>query len=87
MIINASSLGLKIEDDFEHDFSQFGKNKFFYDVIYHPLETKFLNIGNQKGNNFENGLNMFLYQAQKAFNIWHNVEPDIDEETINLLKN
>ena len=30
---------------------------------------------------------MFLYQAQKAFNIWHNIEPDIDEETINLLKN
>ena len=87
MIINATSIGLKKEDDFEHDFSQFGKNKFFYDVIYHPLETKFLNIGNQKGNNFENGLNMFLYQAQKAFNIWHNVEPDIDEETINLLKN
>ena len=30
---------------------------------------------------------MFLYQAQKAFNIWHNIEPEIDEETINLLKN
>ena len=30
---------------------------------------------------------MFLYQAQKAFNIWHNIEPDIDEETKNLLKN
>ena len=29
---------------------------------------------------------MFLYQAQKAFNIWHNIEPDINEETINLLK-
>ena len=87
MIINATSIGLKKEDDFEHDFSQFGKNKFFYDVIYDPFETKFLNIGNQKGNNFENGLNMFLYQAQKAFNVWHNIEPDIDEETINLLKN
>ena len=87
MIINATSIGLKKEDDFEHDFSQFGKNKFFYDVIYDPHETKFFNIGNQKDNIFENGLNMFLYQAQKAFNIWHNIEPDIDEETINLLKN
>ena len=87
MIINATSIGLKKENDFDHDFSQFGKNKFFYDVIYDPYETKFFNIGNQKGNNFENGLNMFLFQAQKAFNIWHNIEPDIDEETINLLKN
>ena len=87
MIINATSIGLKKENDFDHDFSQFGKNKFFYDVIYDPYETKFFNTGNQKGNIFENGLNMFLYQAQKAFNIWHNIEPDIDEETINLLKN
>jgi shikimate dehydrogenase len=87
MIINATSIGLKKEDDFEQDFSQFGKNKFFYDVIYDPQETKFFNIGNQKGNNFENGLNMFLYQAQKAFNIWHNIKPDIDEEIINLLNN
>ena len=88
MIINATSVGLKKDkdNDFEHDFSQFGENKLFYDVIYDPFETKFLNIGNQKGNNFENGLNMFLYQAQKAFNIWQNIEPDVDEETINLLK-
>ena len=86
-IRDRTSIGLKKEDNFEHDFSQFGKNKFFYDVIYDPFETKFLKMGNLKGNNFENGLNMFLYQAQKAFNIWHNIEPDIDEETINLLKN
>ena len=41
MIINATSIGLKKEDDFEHDFSRFGKNKFFYDVIYDRHETKF----------------------------------------------
>ena len=88
MIINATSVGLKKDkdNDFEHDFSQFGKNKFFYDVIYDPRETKFFNVGNQKGNNFENGLNMFLYQAQKAFNIWHNVEPEINQEVIKFLE-
>ena len=86
MIINATSVGLNAEDEINLDFSK-TNNKFFYDVIYDPHNTKFFNIGNNKGNNFENGLNMFLYQAQKAFNIWHNIEPDIDEETINLLKN
>ena len=29
---------------------------------------------------------MFLYQAQKAFNIWHNIEPLIDEEVL-IFKN
>ena len=86
MIINATSIGLKENDKFEIDFSKIGKNKFFYDVIYEPHETNFFQAGNQKGNIFENGLNMFLYQAQKAFNIWHNVEPEINEEVINFLK-
>ncbi len=86
MIINATSIGLKENDKFEIDFSKIGKNKFFYDVIYEPHETNFFQAGNQKGNTFENGLNMFLYQAQKAFNIWHNVEPEINEEVINFLK-
>tara|TARA_B100000989_G_scaffold137420_1_gene102104 strand:+ start:308 stop:1102 length:795 start_codon:yes stop_codon:yes gene_type:complete len=87
MIINATSIGLKENDKFEIDFSKIGKNKFFYDVIYEPHDTNFFQAGNQKGNTFENGLNMFLYQAQKAFNIWHNVEPEINEEVINFLKN
>ena len=87
MIINATSLGLNEKDNFDQDFSQFGKNKFFYDIIYDPYKTNFFDVGNEKGNNYENGLNMFLYQAQKAFNIWHNIEPDINEEVINFLKN
>jgi len=87
MIINATSIGLKENDKFEIDFSKIGKNKFFYDVIYEPHETNFFQAGNQKGNTFENGLNMFLYQAQKAFKIWHNVEPEINEEVINFIAN
>ena len=87
MIINATSLGLNEKDEFDQNFSQFGKNKFFYDVIYDPYKTNFFHVGNEKSNVYENGLNMFLYQAQKAFNIWHNIEPDINEEVIEFLKN
>ena len=69
----------------EIDFTKISKNKFFYDVIYDPYENNFFQAGNQKGNIFENGLNMFLYQAQKAFNIWHKIEPVIDEDVIKFL--
>ena len=85
MIINATSIGLKEKDNFEIDFTKISKNKFFYDVIYDPYENNFFRAGNQKGNIFENGLNMFLYQAQKAFNIWHKIEPVIDEDVIKFL--
>ena len=85
MIINATSIGLKENENFKIDFSRVGNNKFFYDVIYKPYETNFSQAGNQEGNTFENGLSMFLYQAQKAFNIWHNIEPIIDHELVKFL--
>jgi len=28
---------------------------------------------------------MFIYQAQKAFFMWHNILPKVDDEIINLL--
>ena len=87
MIINATSIGLNENDNFEIDFSKVGSNKYFYDVIYKPHKNNFSKAGNQEGNIFKNGLSMFLYQAQKAFNIWHNIEPLIDEEVLDFLKN
>ena len=41
MVINATSLGLNLEDNINLDFSKIGKGKFFYDVIYNPQETNF----------------------------------------------
>ncbi len=87
MIINATSLGLKENDKFNIDFDKAGINKLFYDVIYEPYPTEFSKAGNIQGNNLENGLKMFLYQAQKAFGIWHKIEPEIDDKVINFLNN
>ena len=87
MIINATTLGLKKNDKFGLDFSLHGENKLFYDVIYAPFYTEFSEAGNSRDNLNENGFNMFLFQAQKAFNIWHNVEPEINPELIGFLKN
>tara|TARA_B100000609_G_C17171087_1_gene411709 strand:+ start:174 stop:968 length:795 start_codon:yes stop_codon:yes gene_type:complete len=86
MIINATSLGLSENDKFDIDFKRLGKNKFYYDVIYEPNKTEFSKAGNIVGNTYENGLSMFLFQAQKAFNIWHNIEPVIDQGVIKFLE-
>ena len=86
MIINATSLGLKENDKFGIDFSIAGNNKLFFDVIYNPFNTDFSEAGKKSGNIIENGLNMFLYQAQKAFSIWHNIEPEINQEVIKFLE-
>lgn len=85
VIINATSIGLKKEDEIDLNFSKVGKNKFFYDVIYKPNETNFLKIGKKLGNRTENGKLMFVYQASAAFKVWHKIEPSIDKDVFNLL--
>ena len=85
IIINATSIGLKKNDEFNLDISKVGKNKFFYDVIYNPKETNFLKKGKELGNKTENGKNMFIHQASAAFKIWHNVQPEISNNVEKLL--
>ena len=85
MIINATSLGLKKEDKINLDFSLISKNGFFYDVIYNPRETNFLKTGESLGCTTLNGKLMFIYQALLAFNIWHKIKPNVDENVIKLL--
>ena len=85
MVVNATSVGLKKDENLDLDFSKIGKNKFFYDVIYNPKKTNFLNKGKDLGNKIENGKKMFIFQAAEAFKIWHNVQPNIDNEVIELL--
>ncbi len=84
IIINATSIGLKKDDEINLDFSKVGKNKFFYDVIYNPKETNFLKTGKRLGNKTENGKFMFIYQASAAFNVWHGIHPAIDNETVKI---
>ena len=85
IIINATSLGLKNGEDFAFNIKNF-KNKLVYiDTIYNPLETKTLK--HLKENNIKvfNGLEMFIYQGQKAFYLWNKINPEVDLKLINLL--
>ena len=86
MIINATSLGLNNET-INLDFSSLGHDKLFYDVIYNPNETPFLQKGKQLGYKIENGKTMFVYQALQAFKLWHKIEPKVNTDTLKLLDN
>ncbi len=85
LFINSTSVGLKTDDKLGLDFNKFKKNKIFYDVIYNPPKTNFLLEAEKKGHKIINGRDMFLFQAQKAFNIWHNLTPKIDQKLIEYL--
>lgn len=87
IFINATSVGLDQKDDLNLDLKKIGKSKFFYDVIYNPPITNFLKKAKNFGHETLNGKMMFIYQAQKAFEIWHGLLPKIDEKLINFINN
>lgn len=84
VVINATSLGLK-KEDINLNFSKAGENKLFYDVIYNPSETNFLNEAKKLNNQCENGKLMFIYQASAAFELWHGIKPPVNNDTIEFL--
>ena len=86
VIINATSLGLNNEN-INLNISSIGDGKLFYDVIYNPSETNFLKDGKKLGNHAENGKFMFIYQALESFKLWHEIEPNVNNQILNLLNN
>ena len=85
IIINATSLGLKGSKDFNFNFDPTKNNLIYIDTIYNPLETKTLRYLKKMDIKVFNGLNMFIYQGQKAFYLWNKINPEIDEKLIELL--
>ena len=85
IIINATSLGLKGNKDFDFNFEKIKSNLIYIDTIYNPLETKTLKYLKKMDIKVFNGLNMFIYQGQKAFYLWNKINPEIDEKLIDLL--
>tara|TARA_B100001093_G_scaffold514688_1_gene589304 strand:+ start:1937 stop:2761 length:825 start_codon:yes stop_codon:yes gene_type:complete len=85
IIINATSLGLKNMEDFDFNFENVKSSLVYIDTIYNPLETKTLKYLNEKKLKTYNGLDMFIYQGQKSFYLWNKINPQIDDELIDLL--
>ena len=85
IIINATSLGLKNGDDFNFNFSNTKEEAIYIDTIYNPLETKTFKYLKEEGRRAYNGLDMFIYQGQKSFYLWNKINPEIDDELIELL--
>ena len=87
IFINSTSIGLNKNENIILDLHLLNGVKLFYDLIYNPPKTRFLSEAEKKGHKIFNGRDMFLYQAQEAFNLWHNIKPKINEKLIDYLYN
>ncbi|MFM8422907.1 MAG: hypothetical protein ACKN91_03500, partial [Candidatus Fonsibacter sp.] len=77
IFINVTRLGMQGPKDLKFDFSIFYKKINVVDIIYNPENTRFLRYARKSGHKTFSGLDMFIYQAQKAFYIWNKKKPKV----------
>ena len=72
IIINTTPLGMHPNTDTAPniDYNQLTDKHLLYDLVYNPIETKFLQLGTQHGATIQNGLAMLHSQADEALKIW-----------------
>ena len=91
ILVNATPVGMRghSADEMPIKLSllkQLPKTTFIYDVIYNPYKTLLLKKAEEEGFCFASGLDMLIYQAAKAEEIWTGKTPDIDKMKIAALE-
>jgi shikimate dehydrogenase len=86
ILINITSLGMLGQKDLKFDFSIFHRKINVVDIVYNPENTRFLKDARKNGHKTFTGLDMFIYQAQKAFYIWNKKNPKITKDIYKKLK-
>ncbi len=81
IIVNATPIGMKgfMADEMpleKKDFDNISPRTIIYDIVYNPIETIFLRNAKEKGLRTIEGLDMLVFQAQRAIEIWTGKTPD-----------
>lgn len=75
LVINTTPLGTfpKIDEMPPLELEYVSENHLFYDLIYNPAKSLLLQKADSRGANTFNGSQMLRLQAEKAWQIWHDV--------------
>ena len=76
LIINTTSIGMfpEIDDSPTTIKESFHKDQIVFDIVYNPIKTKLLTLAESQGARIVNGLNMFVEQGAKSYELWTNQE-------------
>lgn len=83
MLVNCTPVGMRgkamgispIEEDVLKTLS---KDAAVYDIVYNPLKTELLKMAQKNGFTTITGLDMFVHQGAKAFEIWTGLKAKTD---------
>lgn len=70
LVVQCTSLGMKKGDPLPLRDPVFRKGQLVYDIIYAPVETRFLAAARKAGADTMNGLAMLVYQGSESFRLW-----------------
>ncbi len=76
LIVNTTSLGMDGVSKPPVDLEEAKKDSVVYDIIYSPAETPLLAEARELGLKAINGLDMLIFQAIHAMDIWFGKRPD-----------
>lgn len=72
LIINTTPAGMypNVDNAPPIPYDTIGEHHLLYDLIYNPVETKFLEQGKDKGATTKNGFEMLRLQADASWDLW-----------------
>jgi shikimate dehydrogenase len=75
LIVNTTPVGMypDIEQKPDIDYTLLNKKHILFDLVYNPEITSFLRMGEEKGCSVISGIKMLHSQAEKAWEIWNDV--------------
>lgn len=81
IIVNATPIGMRgyMADQMPiepKDFDGLNSDTIFYDIVYNPVKTILLKEAENRGFQTIGGLDMLIYQAERAIEIWTGKIPD-----------
>ena len=86
LIVNTTSLGMVGYPDLNIDLKGINKKAIIYDIVYNPIKTKFIKKAEKQNLHYITGIDMFLEQAKRSFEIWFDISPSIDQNIFNIMK-
>lgn len=79
LLVNTTSLGMHGQPPLEITLGKLPRHALVTDIVYTPLETPLLKTAKLLELKTVDGLGMLIYQAQKAFELWFGVLPEVDD--------
>jgi len=81
MVVNTTPLGMRgkamgLSPLDEKTIKTLPKDSYVYDIVYNPIKTALIEIAQSNGIKTISGLDMLIFQAAKAFEIWTGQKPD-----------